>query len=247
MYRCTATSVSGFVQQLAVSFLVHRYWFYVAGHVPARKDPACVDQKLLERYGIAASRWAKARGRKAGQASLQYLRHGRFFLLLATHGHHEFFNAERAVLRDARRRPITFAGYAVSYRGGHPHVRIERQEYRMLKEHFGKLALRRRPEELARELSALPFEPYAPVRRQLLVLLRLVNRMRKTAGLGPVETDCLRLRRRIQKPFAEGGPAADWRVDAYLTRFATWRPAAGASAERRGRPRKACLNSPGLC
>jgi hypothetical protein len=51
-----------------------------------------------------------------------------------------------------------------------------------------------------------------------------------------VATDCLRLWRRIHKPFAEGDPAADWRVEAYLARFATWRPAAGAmAAERRGR------------
>ena len=39
MYRCETGSVAGFVQQLAVSYLSHGYWFYVAGTVPDRKDP----------------------------------------------------------------------------------------------------------------------------------------------------------------------------------------------------------------
>ena len=32
----------------------------------------------------------------------------------------------------------------------------------------------------------LPFEPYAPVRRQMLNLLRAVNRVRRQAGFKPV-------------------------------------------------------------
>jgi hypothetical protein len=31
MCRYLATSISGFVQQLAVSYLPHGYWFYVTG------------------------------------------------------------------------------------------------------------------------------------------------------------------------------------------------------------------------
>jgi hypothetical protein len=33
MCRYLATSISGFVQQLAVSYLPHGYWFYVTGLV----------------------------------------------------------------------------------------------------------------------------------------------------------------------------------------------------------------------
>jgi hypothetical protein len=50
-------------------------------------------------------------------------------------------------------------------------------------------------------LARLPFEPYAPVRRRLLAVLRAVNRERKGAGFGPVPVDGLRLRRRACQPF----------------------------------------------
>ena len=58
-------------------------------------------------------------------------------------------------------------------------------------------------EELSRELWNLPFEPYAPIRRQFLNLLRIINTHRRTAGLPAVPPDCLRLRRRIVKVFEE--------------------------------------------
>jgi glycosyltransferase involved in cell wall biosynthesis len=54
-YRCEATSVEGFVQQVAVQYLRHGYWFYVSGRIPAGKDPRGVDQKLIDKYGIAVS------------------------------------------------------------------------------------------------------------------------------------------------------------------------------------------------
>jgi hypothetical protein len=84
-YRAEVPTVEGFVQQLAVSYIGKGYWFYVAGHVPEGKAPEAVDAKLINRYGIGVSKWTRARRKLAGSANLQYLRHGRFFLLLATH------------------------------------------------------------------------------------------------------------------------------------------------------------------
>ncbi|MFO0838370.1 MAG: hypothetical protein U1D55_07550 [Phycisphaerae bacterium] len=117
-YRCVATSIEGFVQQLAVAYITHGYWFYVTGTIPEGKDPAAVDAKLIERYGIAISKWARCRRKKQGLANMQYLRHGRFFVLLATKGRHEFFEREQAVIRDVRRAPIRFAGYSIGCRQG---------------------------------------------------------------------------------------------------------------------------------
>ena len=54
-YRCVATSVPGFVQQLAVAYVAHGYWFYVTGRVPESKDPATVDRKIIRQYGIDVS------------------------------------------------------------------------------------------------------------------------------------------------------------------------------------------------
>ncbi len=47
----------------------------------------------------------------------------------------------------------------------------------------------------------LPYEPYAPVRQQLLTLLRLVNRLRQSVGREAISPKVLRLRRRIVRPF----------------------------------------------
>ena len=65
MYRYETTSVEGFIQQLAVSYVGQGYWFYVSGVVPDRKDPRAVDTKLMTRYGVDISKWARAR-RKVG-------------------------------------------------------------------------------------------------------------------------------------------------------------------------------------
>lgn len=201
MYRCEAASVEGFVQQLAVSYIGKGYWFYVAGCIPEGKAPALVDGKLLSRYEIDVSKWARARRKQAGSASLQYIRFGRFFLVLATHGKHRFFEEESKGLRDARKVPVKFAGYSISYRGGHPHVRIEQEEYKRLKAHLVGLAVYRSAERLACEFARVPFEPYAPVRRQLLNILRAVNRARKMAGFEPLPASVLRLKRRVVKVF----------------------------------------------
>lgn len=201
MYRCEATSVEGFVQQLAVSYLANGYWFYVVGQVPDGKDPRNVDEKLVTRYQIDLSKWARARRKRAGLANLQYLRFGRLFVLLATHGTHAFFEEEASAIRDARKTPIRFRGYAISYSNGHPHVRIEQEEYKRLKAYFLELALHRSAERLGSELARLPFEPYAPIRGQLLAVLRAVNRERKRAGFEPVPKSCFRFVRRVCRPF----------------------------------------------
>lgn len=206
MYRCVATSVEGFIQQLAVCFVGRGYWFYVTGIVPEHKDPTSIDRKLIERYRVDISKWAKARRKRAGLANVQYLRHGRFFVLLATHGQHEIFSAERSVLRDARRTPIRFAGYAVSYRGGHPHVRIDRDAYLDLKGRLLDRAIRADAETLGQVLRFSRFEPYAPVRRQLLAVWRAVNRVRNAAGLEPLPVECIRMRRQIVRPFGNEPP-----------------------------------------
>jgi len=49
--------------------------------------------------------------------------------------------------------------------------------------------------------SAIPFEPYAPVRLQNLNLLRWVNAARHAAGLERVPSSVIRMKRRIVKPF----------------------------------------------
>src|ERR1019366_7798499 len=215
--RSEVISVPGFVQQIACSYLRHGYWWYVTGRIPAGKDAAAIDRKLVEKYGIGVSESTRARRKQLGQANLQYLRHDRFFAILATKGQHRFFEEETEGIRDIRRIPLRIAGYSISYRRGgrtregkldqrwHAHVEIERSRYLETKAHFLHLAVHRSPEKLAMAFYELPFEPYAPVRRQLLNLLRAVNLLRKQAGYRPVPVEVLPLRRRIVKPFGESG------------------------------------------
>lgn len=206
-YRCLAASQAGFLQQLAVAYIANGYYFYVVGVLPAHKTAARVDAKILAAYDIAISKWTRARRKQAGHANVQYLRHGRFYVIITTHGVHPFFVAEAKRLRDIRKTPILFMGYSIGCRrergGGayHASVRINRDTMRLLKEHFTGLATKVSVEGLCRKFHQLPFEPYAPVRGQVRGLLRLVNRLRKTAGLELVPLAVLRWHRAPVKPF----------------------------------------------
>ena len=62
-YRFEAAHVSGFMQEL-VRYVSHGYRYYVAAKVPTGKDVARVDEKLVSGYGIAMSRWARARRKR---------------------------------------------------------------------------------------------------------------------------------------------------------------------------------------
>ncbi len=210
--RFVATSVEGFIQQL-VSYITRGYRYYVAGEIPTRKCAEEVDLKLIKRYGIDAKKWTRARRKAQGLANLRYLRHDQFFVILATEGRHSFLFEERNVIRDIRETPVTIAGYSVSLRPGgrrrdgtpdpklRAHVRIGTARYRELKSYFVELARHRRADALAAELWRVPFEPYAPVRRQLLNVLRAVNEVRKKAGFERLPYSVLRYKRRIVKPF----------------------------------------------
>ena len=61
----------------------------------------------------------------------------------------------------------------------------------LLARQFLAAALTETPEHLSNEFRALPFEHFAPVRRQLLKLAGIVNRKREQAGLEPICTDSL--------------------------------------------------------
>jgi len=210
-YQCVATSRAGFIQQLAVGYVTNGYYFYVTGVIPSNKPVAKADCKILAAYDIAVSKWTRARRKRAGQANVQYLRHGRFYVIIATHGVHAFFAAEAKRVRDIRRTPILFMGYSIGCRrehgGGeyHASVRINRDTMHELKHKLVGNATQADWCNLYRAFQTLPFEPYAPVRNQLRGLLRAVNRARAIAGLELLPRTTLRLQRSPVRPFeAEG-------------------------------------------
>ncbi len=218
-YRYEATSVEGFVQMLASNYLPHGYWFYVTGRIPEGKSAYSIDQKILSKYGIELSRQQRARRKLQGQSNLHYLRFESFFVILATHGKHQFFEAEASSIRDIRKVPIQFHGYSISVkRGGflkreegeeeatadHRHrvrVIISRESFRNFAAHLLELSTHRTVETLRWEFWNQPYEPYAPIRKQLLTVLRAVNKKRSAMGYEKIPTDCIRYRRNIVKPF----------------------------------------------
>src|SRR4051812_825004 len=199
--RFEATTLEGFIQQLAVSFVGKGYFYYATGRVPQGKDPLAIDRKFAERYRLNISKWSRYRRKRAGLANVRYLRYERFFILLATGGVHRVFEDEAGLLRGCPRGPLKFGGYAGSSPHGRGHARIEQEQYNLLKAHLLDVSTRRRSETLERMIATLPFEPYAPVRRQLFNLVRAMNRARKAAGFQPLAMSCVRLKRRIVRPF----------------------------------------------
>ena len=200
-YRCVATSLEGFIQQLAVSYVGRGYWFYTTGQIGPEKNPTDVDDKLVEKYDITTKKWVRARRKSQGLANMQYIRFGSFFVLLATEGEHIFKERERGQIRDARRNAIKFGGYQIAFRNGHVQVRIDDETYQLLKAYYVDLAIRRRKEFMIEQFYRFPFEPYAPIRRQAFNILRQANRVRKRAGYEQLPISCIWLKRKIVKPF----------------------------------------------
>ncbi|MCC7335383.1 MAG: hypothetical protein IT422_09810, partial [Pirellulaceae bacterium] len=171
--------------------------------------------KLIAKYEIDITERQRAHRKQRGLANMQYIRFDRWFLLLITDGHHPFKHQEKSQIRDCRRHPIKFAGYSISYRrsgltpkGGsapkwHSCVRIDNRTYRELKAHFLNQATHRSTDHLAQQFASLPFARFAPIRRQLLTLLRAVNKARQNVGYEKVPTFALKLRRSIIRPFDE--------------------------------------------
>jgi hypothetical protein len=228
-HRYLAASVDGVVQLIAASYLRHGYYWYVTGRIPLHKDPMSVDEKLIEKYQIDVSDWERSRRKKAGIANAQYVRCERWFVIMVTEGHHPLKQTtdkggEGSQLKDVRRYPIRIGGYSISYRRHgesqkldaaaeektvkpdvryRAHVRIDEKTYAYLKARFADIAVHRRAETLVSEFQSLPYARYAPVRRQLLNLARMVNDRRKPHGFDPIPYTRIGLRRTPVKVYQE--------------------------------------------
>lgn len=198
------------------------------GRIPDRKNPAAVDASIIERYGIDVSEATRWRRKQLGKANLHYIRFERHFVLMATRGAHRFYEAEARSIRWAGECSIKVANYSISYRPGgrtrrgevdskwHSHVQIEWEHCKELKAMFLGLACRRSTKQLAQLFYELPFEPYAPVRRQIGTIWSGVNRQRQRAGLPQVPVDVLPFRTKSVKVFVPDcvkrlwSPAGGW-------------------------------------
>lgn len=210
MYRCSCRSVEGLVHQVSSNFLRHGFIRFVSGYVKAPKDPSALDVKMIRLYDLDCSDWARSKRKRDGLANVHYIRHDRFFVIFATMGRHDTLTLEEGPrIRSIRKAPLVYGGYSISQRRDsvnphrwRAHVSLDRRTYGELKSHLLELALHRRAELLAKEFWELPFQPYAPIRRQLFDILRAVNRRRRLAGYEPVEwTEAIRMKKRAVKVY----------------------------------------------
>jgi hypothetical protein len=206
-YHYLAASPAGFLQQLAC-YLRHGYYLYYRGHLRAGKDPLPVDGRILSRYPDILLTPKQKERRKEGAAKTQYLRHGQDFLILSTEGQSFFRSEEAKAIKDARRVPVLFAGHAISVRAGHVHVQIDRNLLKGLAALYAALAIRETKAALEARLRSLPFEPFAPVRKQCAELLRSINKRRRQADLPLVCPSCLPAGRRVCPAFGPLSPGA---------------------------------------
>lgn len=226
-----ATSPTGYVQQIACGWVRNGYYFYVQGVVPASKDPRLLDAKFLRQYPIRMKASRRHSRKRRGVLNVAYLRYGRHWIMLATAGRHEETKegwldwrvCESGNIRNCRRgQPIHAFGYSISsVRGGavlrrdmrdpdgpperdfHHRVRVQisRSAFGRLRRCFLSHALTRDEDWFAERFWHIPFEPYAPVRKQLLRLLMQVNKRRKRAGLSKLSPEIIRYHRKPVKVF----------------------------------------------
>ena len=101
-YPCVTTSIHALVQQVAVSQLRHGYVWYVTGTVPEGSQPEHVDETIITKYQLSKDWRYRADLKTRGLANVEYLRHDRFYVIMATRGKHPFKIREVEKLRCAR-------------------------------------------------------------------------------------------------------------------------------------------------
>ena len=214
-YPCVAVNPDAFLAQL-LRYIRGGHFFYVSGLHPdpdsernqRRTNPKSLeecDRNIVEKFAIEMTRWERSRRRKAGRASVHYLRVGRMFVIVATKGEHRFFEEHKGQFSDVRRTAIRFGGYAVRHtccqsdKSWHTLVRLEQWTYKRLKANFELSACKKSKQQLEKEIRRIYFQCYGPVIEQLRCIVRAVNRKRKAAGITPIDASCIRRRIRIAR------------------------------------------------
>ncbi len=227
-YRYEAASIDGFLSQI-VRLIQGGYVYYFRGRVPDGKDPHQVVRKLMAVYGIGGKKWRRERRYRGANAAAHILLYGRIFVIMLTQGRHEAFYRDHAyrTVKDRRgrkrrervpvpkitRKALHVFGYTIFHDSEQrkTHVRLDDGTRRRVEVHLLSVccwdAYRDRS-RMEREFQRLPFQPYAPVYRQLRVIGEKVNQARRRRGFKKLDLyACMR-------KFRRGGPALVRRQEA---------------------------------
>jgi len=218
-YQYESPSLDGFVQRIVV-LSQKGYYYFLNGTIPAGRDLIYTDQKLLEKSVAWVTKDQRYLRKQQGKANAHYFRHDRDWAVMLTDGAHPMRREnqkERLLdLRNEEHPPLYVGGYSIKLRrDGTPEgqrrgklraaVRIDDDSYSLLKARFLELCLRRPSGVLAASIYNVPFEPYAPVYRQMTAIVKAMNERRAKANMPEVPLDSVRFMRTLPKHFQEVG------------------------------------------
>jgi hypothetical protein len=116
-------------------------------------------------------------------ASVQYVRFGHTFILMATEGEHSEFSKVRSF--DVRNAPLHFRDYTVGYKCDRVSVRISKQVWKSIEAYHLTYGLGDK-RKIEQKLQSLPYYRFPGVTAQIQGLTSAINQRRKQAGLKPI-------------------------------------------------------------
>ena len=181
--NCAAPTLGDFLYRVSLGGFRFGYYRYAVREIPVGKDLEKVDLKVMDAYGVTACRMRRLRQRRAGLASVQYVRFQRSFILMATDGTHAAFEQIRSV--DVRSAPLHFRSYSVGLACGRVSVRVAKEVWckvvaYQLARALGDLGA------VEQRLHELSFYRFPGVVAQVNQLAAAINCKRKQAGLDPI-------------------------------------------------------------
>ena len=91
----------------------------------------------------------------------------------------------------------------------HVRVQLDFETYAGVKAYFLNIAVHREANFIAQEFFGLVFQPYRPVREQILAILRAVNKERVLAGYQRIPYSVVRYKRRIVRAYSTDGSSQE--------------------------------------
>ena len=204
--------------QRAVVLAQKGYVYFLQGELRPGRDAGPTDRKLIEKSEAWATKDQRYVRKRGGRANAHYFRWDRIWVLMLTDGVHPMKERRaKERLRDLRNKdhsPLLVGQYSLKLRRDstpegraagrfRASVRLNDRAYLALKSELLELSTRRSAETLAAKVFGLPHQPYAPVYRQILAIVKAMNARRKTAGYSPLPLSCVRFRRDLPRHFVE--------------------------------------------
>lgn len=222
-YRCEARSVEAFLSQIC-RYVGGGHYFYFACTLGEDKDPCVLDRKMVDRYVTEGKAWRRKSRSRGGHANVHYLRCGRFYVLISTHGKkvggkpEKLFFDHATTIRDIRRKALTFWKYSIRYTFSETekrwkvNIRLHREAYQELRAELVQFSVRERcrdSEAMEEKVRSLRLAWYRPVRAQVFRILQEVNRRRRYRGFDQIPATCIPKMRRPPIVFIEDAVAED--------------------------------------